>query len=327
MSDIANDPTRNQIALLSQNELRTALSSQISIRSVLSSLHTPKRWCHLCEKQWEQQREQQREKEDEEESEKTCEKSRENPWSSSSSVVEDTIEDFKQTGAICQEVLVRQAQVSAMIRCAWCDYHFDQIEDYSAQIYSRMLSITATAISMMGEAKLPGISTQRANQFWFRPVQNENNTARDFLDRSIAHQMFDHLSYKAARFLRPEQSKMFEVESLYQVQDRLGRTLLHLLCQKGPYEWIKRSLQIGADPSASTIYGHLPLHYAAQRGDYNICTLLLSYKGRFNIEQKDKFGRAAYVYAACANHSGVKSLLKNAADGQRMSRTSSDDSI
>jgi hypothetical protein len=319
---IANDLTRNQIAFSSQNELRTALSTQISIKSVLSSLHTPKMYCHLCEKEWEKEWEQQREKE-EEEGEKKYEKSGENPWSSNNSIMEDTIKDFKQAGAICQEVLAQQAQISAMIRCAWQD-HFAQIEDYSAQVYSRILSIRAIAIFVLGEARHSSISTQRVNRFCLLPDQDENDINRDFLGRTISHQLVD-LSDGSTGFIQPEHFLLIGATSSYRVQDRLGRTLLHLLCQKGSYGCVERSLQIGADPSATTIYGHLPLHYAAQRGDFDMCKLLLRYKERFDIWQIDKFSRTAHNYAVFGNHQEVKWLLEDAAEEQFTDSTSGEE--
>jgi hypothetical protein len=313
ISGIASDLARNQLALSSQSELRSALSDQISFRSLLSNLPTLMKSCHLCEKEWEE--------EDEEEGEKTYEKSREHLWSSNSSFVEATIEYFKQAGAICQEVLVRQAQVSAMICCGSWNHHISQIADCSAQIYSKILSINARAISMLGEAKYSSISTQQANWFCLLPGQDENNTSRDFLGRTVSHQLVDLGEKVCSTWLEDF------IESPCQVQDRLGRTLLHLLCQKGSYECVERSLQIGADPSATTIYGHLPLHYAAQRGDYDMCNLLLRYKEKFDIEQEDEFGRTAYDYASVEDHRHVKLLLKDAAEEQRTSRTSSEDSM
>jgi hypothetical protein len=322
VSGIANDLARNQIALSSQDELRTALSNQISVSSVLSSLPTPMDSCHLCQKEWAKEWR----KQWEEEGEKTCEKGREQPLISSSSIVENMIEDFKQAGAICQEVLVRQAQVSKMIRCACSDDHLAQIEEYWAQIHSGTLSINATATSVMGEAELPGIPTQRVNQICLLPGQDENNINRDFLGRTIAHQLIDLLDEKACSTLRKD-FPFFRVESSHQVQDQLDRTLLHLLCQKGSYECVELSLQIGADPGATTIYGHLPLHYAAKRGYNDMCELLLSYKGRFDIDQKDKFGFTAYDYAVWRNHSEIEWLINIAAEEQRMSGISSDDGI
>jgi hypothetical protein len=275
----------------------------------------------VCEKKLGKEREQQGEKENEPESDRTCEKSREPPWSSDSSMVEDTIKALIEEGAICQEVRVRQAQISTMIRCAWWGNHFAQIEDYLAQIYSRISSINERTISMLREAHHTDISIQQANHVcWLLSIQNENNATGDFLGRTIGHQLLDQLSDNQARSILLEDFQFFEVESLHQVQDRLDRTLLHLLCQKGSYEFVERSLQIGADPSATTIYGHLPLHYAAQRGDFDICELLLRYKEMFDIGQIDKYGNTACDYASWENHQRVKSLLLDAAREQRISR-------
>jgi hypothetical protein len=310
-----NDLTRNQIALLSQNEMRIALSNQILVGSVLSTLSTRLYTCHLCEK--EQGRT----------GEKIREKSKEYPLSFNSSIEEDTIEHLEQTGAICQEVLVRYAQVSAMIHCFWQKTHVLQITDYLAQSCSRVLSMHTRAISMIGESNNPRLSTQGENLLYLIPGQGEDNISRDLLGRSILHQLLDEHADPEAIDIRLKGFQCLEVESLYQVQDQLSRTLLHLLCHKGSYEAVERSLQMGADPSVTTIYGHLPLHYAARRGNYHMCVLLLTYKGRFNVEQEDEFGYAAYEYAADENHSDIEFLLKDAAEEQRTSRTSSEDSL
>jgi hypothetical protein len=316
---IASGLARNLIALSSQNEMHTALSNQILAGSVLSSL--PKRLytCYICVKEQGDA--------SEEGGEEKCEKSREHPWSSDSSMVEGTVKAFIQTGAICQEVLVRQAQVSAMIRCAWWDSHIAHITDYSAQICSTILSMNVRAISIIGESDDPRLSIQGETLLRLIPGHDEDNISRDLLGRSILHQLLDEHPDPGGIDMRLKGFQSFETESLYQVQDRLGRTLLHLLCQKGSYRAVTWSLQMGADPSATTVYGHLPLHYAAKRADYAICELLLSCKKSFNIEQKDQFEQTAYDYAVREDHRRVKSLLKDAGEKQRRSRMSSDDSI
>jgi hypothetical protein len=305
ISGITNEMARNQIAFSSQEELRTALSNQVSIGSVLSSLRTGLDFCRSCE---EESRE-----ESGEEGKKGCEKSKERPQSSNNSNVEDLIENFEQAGSICQEVLVRQARISAMIRCYMWEDHIAEIQDYSAKVNSKISSIISRANCMTVEAKHLSTSTRQVNGYFSLLGQVKNNTTGDFLQRSIAHQLFDQIPDKEASLFLPEDLKLFGVESVYQTQDRLGRTLLHLLCQRGSYECVKQILDLGADPRATTIYGHLPLHYAAKRGDYNICKLLLECRERFNILQRDNFGCTAYDYASWGKHQQIESLLKAAA--------------
>jgi hypothetical protein len=308
ISGIANDLARTQMTLLTQDELRTALSNQSSVGSALSSLFVRLNTCHFCKK------------EGEGEGERMLDKGKEPSWSSKSSIGEDMMEDSKQPGAICQEMLVQQFQVSAMVRCTRSDDHFAQIKDFSAQIFSRILSINARAISMMGKAKYSSVSTEQANRSGILPIQDENNTTRDFLGRSIAHQMLDEMSNQDFVYGWLRTFRFFQID-LHQVQDQLGRTLLHLLCQKGSWKNVEQILELGADPSATTIYGHLPLHYAARRGDFYTCEALLEHKERFDIGQADRFGFSAYDHAVrSGGHERVEWLLKDAAEQQRTSR-------
>jgi hypothetical protein len=312
ISGTTKDLTCNQIALSSQYELLAALSNQTPLESFLSYSTTCQDFCYLCEQGGE------------EGGERICEKIKEYSWSSNSSIVEDTIKDFKQAGAICQEVLVRQAQVAAMIRCTRWAEHLDQMKGCAAQIHTRIMSINARAIPMIRESKYSYIPTQQVDRFLSPPVQDENNNTGDFLRRTIAHRVLDQLPDNQI-ISNLEDFPLIEVKSFNQVRDRLGRTLLHLLCQKGSYKLVQRSLQIGADPSATTIYGHLPLHYAAQRGHYEICELLSRYKEMFEIGQIDKHGNTACDYASWENHQRVKSLLEDARDEQMASRMTNEE--
>jgi hypothetical protein len=99
ITDIMNDLTRIQIALSSPDELRTTLFNQVSAGSALSILPVRLDACCLCKKDWEEEDKEEDEEEDEEYF-----------WSSEISILEDTIEDLKQTCAICQEILIREVQ-------------------------------------------------------------------------------------------------------------------------------------------------------------------------------------------------------------------------
>jgi hypothetical protein len=94
--------------------------------------------------------------------------------------------------------------------------------------------------------------------------------------------------------------------------DYLGRSVLHLACQKGWKIGVKTLLDNGADPSAETSYGSLPLHYAAAKGFLKICMLLLEHKDRFDVEWKDCTWWTALDYAANKGHDSVACLLGSA---------------
>ena len=59
-------------------------------------------------------------------------------------------------------------------------------------------------------------------------------------------------------------------------QDILGRSLLHVACQKKWKVAVELLLTHHADSYLTTAYGHLPLHYAAASGSAAICKMLIS---------------------------------------------------
>ncbi|KAH6639525.1 ankyrin repeat-containing domain protein [Boeremia exigua] len=92
-------------------------------------------------------------------------------------------------------------------------------------------------------------------------------------------------------------------------QDILGRSLLHVACQKDWERGVRLLLQEGASPGVITVYGSLPLHYAAAQGSVSICKLLLQHENEFDIEAKDCAGKTAKHYAQLWGHRDVSDLL------------------
>jgi hypothetical protein len=223
--------------------------------------------------------------------------------------VQDTVGRFKQAGAVCQELLLRQAQVSSFIHCSRCLSHVDGIRDISAQVHSLGMLVDATATRMIREARNIGAPTLNVNLFSPLPNQDDNNTPLDFLGRTILHRLLDRRFHEGfSRYCTLAHEALIDAQSV-KVQDRLGRTQLHLLCQKGPYCCVKIALESGADPSNATIFGHLPLHYAAQRGNLKIFELLLEHKEQFDVSQEDKFSQTALRYARYEGHTEIEELL------------------
>ncbi|KAF3003437.1 hypothetical protein E8E13_001880 [Curvularia kusanoi] len=79
--------------------------------------------------------------------------------------------------------------------------------------------------------------------------------------------------------------------------DVLGRSVLHLACQKGFEYGVTKLLADGANPSIKTVYGSLPLHYAAANGFASICEMLLQHMGSEELDAEDDFGMTALDYA------------------------------
>jgi hypothetical protein len=94
-------------------------------------------------------------------------------------------------------------------------------------------------------------------------------------------------------------------------EDYSERTLLHITCQKRWPNATRRLLDMGADinTGASTVYGHLPIHYAAANGSRLICEMLLAHKDEFNINHTDITGFTPYDYALRSGNTDVAELL------------------
>ena len=92
-------------------------------------------------------------------------------------------------------------------------------------------------------------------------------------------------------------------------RDILGRTALIIACREAWTETVRWLLEEEADPGLTTIYGSLPLHYAAAKGSIDICQLLLSHKTRFDIKAKDCAGKTALDYAREYERQDVVNLL------------------
>jgi len=129
----------------------------------------------------------------------------------------------------------------------------------------------------------------------------------DCLMRSQLHLMIDCGNFDFLALLFKSEPKITELKDR---QDILGRTPLLIACQdtwKG--EAVEILLEEKADPGLATIYGSLPLHYAAAKGSVEICELLLMHKARFDIKAVDSAGKTALDYANEKRHQKVVDLL------------------
>jgi hypothetical protein len=136
------------------------------------------------------------------------------------------------------------------------------------------------------------------------PRWDQDEGERDCLGRLHAHQLMDNPEDEVwLEYLITIEEK---TKDNINDQDALGRTLLHIACQKGCGLGIRLLLEYGADPGATTMYGSLPLHYAAANGDKDICALLLAHRGRYDVNQVDAMGYSPYVLAS----DDVKDLIK-----------------
>lgn len=139
---------------------------------------------------------------------------------------------------------------------------------------------------------------------WSLPVSLENLS--DCLGRSQLHLRMDHSDLLE---LKDILGTGLHISKLKDSQDILGRTALFIACQRDWGDGVRFLLEEEADPALATIYGSLPLHYAAAEGSIDICQLLLSHKTKFDIKAMDSAGKTALDYARDKKHQDVTDLL------------------
>ncbi|KAH6875409.1 ankyrin repeat-containing domain protein [Alternaria rosae] len=129
----------------------------------------------------------------------------------------------------------------------------------------------------------------------------------DCLERSHLHFYMD---WAANGSLIKDEFYFYKgLSELKDSQDILGRTALLIACQEEWEEAVVRLLEEKADPGLSTIYGSLPLHYAAATGSLEICKLLLMHKTEFDIKAADNASNTALDWAKEKGHYEVVELL------------------
>ncbi|KAF2791338.1 ankyrin, partial [Melanomma pulvis-pyrius CBS 109.77] len=90
--------------------------------------------------------------------------------------------------------------------------------------------------------------------------------------------------------------------------DILGRSPLHIACHKGRESIAKVLLDIGADVGRRTVFGSLPLHYAAASGSLAACKALLAVPG-INANALDNWGSTALFWAVRNKKSEIVRFL------------------
>jgi hypothetical protein len=86
-------------------------------------------------------------------------------------------------------------------------------------------------------------------------------------------------------------------------KDIIGRTPLHIACEKGFVLFAEKLIQLGADVTKKTIFMMTPLHLAAASGSERIVELLRSH--RINVNAQDINGCTHLHYAYRHNHVGI----------------------
>jgi hypothetical protein len=100
-------------------------------------------------------------------------------------------------------------------------------------------------------------------------------------------------------------------DPLLDIQDMLGRTVLHQACQYGYNEVAKNLLELRVDCKKKTVWGMSPLHHAVMKGSGRVCQLLLQAWPQ-SAQDVDLIGCTPLHYAASKNKTKpLEILLKN----------------
>jgi ankyrin repeat protein len=219
---------------------------------------------------------------------------------------------------LCSEVLVRYRRLSFPRR-----FQFWQLEGEHAALIGLWEKVTMKAKEVLCSAPLSIGNTGRLLEplGWFLRSHltglltsigiGEPVTSIDTLGRTAAHEWLDSVQSYLGR--EPSLDGFKQKINLglqdRDLQDFLGRGLLHIACQKRWYSGIAWLLEQGANPGTVTGYGSLPIHYAAAHGSRAICKLLLSHRHKFDIDTKDNAGLSARDYATIGEYADIVELL------------------
>jgi hypothetical protein len=139
--------------------------------------------------------------------------------------------------------------------------------------------------------------------FWYTEI--------DCLRRTPLHRLLDGTQPETIAYVSWKLSCNELSIDEWNSQDVLERTPLHILCQFPDNSNLDRLmpkvLEVGANPGLETIYGSLPLHYAAASGSVERCKYLMEYE--FKIGAEDNGQRTALDYAIIKKHEDVVDLL------------------
>ncbi|KAF2833833.1 hypothetical protein CC86DRAFT_462100 [Ophiobolus disseminans] len=239
------------------------------------------------------------------------------------------LKELQEHRLVCSEFLWRQTRIAAL-RHSKHHHSFgeenvtadlDRLKSLCAQIKDETsFVITSGGLDNYLEACLQAFDVE---EFYFDEAVSfqafsGSFIGLDYCGRTPGHKCLDSLprGHNRELYLKLFQSYVEGTNNLNK-QDGLGRTLLHIACIKNWYTGVELLLQHGADPSATTVFGSFPLHYAAASGSTRLCQLLLRYKS--NTTDLDIAWFTPQDYALKEGNDEIANLLYDA--GQKMKTT------
>jgi hypothetical protein len=232
------------------------------------------------------------------------------------------LEELESKGLLCQEYMWRQDRITSLsesphahgyhqteliIELDRLNYLFSYILHKSqAVLQSSSISEPLATLTHIRGAGL--VFPDVLASYWFRAKEYH---FKDYFDRTTAQKWMDAVPHGPCRERYVEHLEEYidtRPDDLNH-RDCFGRNLLHIACIKNWYPGVKLLLESGADPSACTTAGSLPLHYAAANGSLALCHLLLERKSDFDAEQRDNAGLSAADYALSFGHFAIWTVL------------------
>ena len=184
-------------------------------------------------------------------------------------------------------------------------------KNWRAQYKALSLEVSKRASAIFASIGPPKTSVYSEIVGVYHPAFISTDSPQDCLERVELHFYMDGVVDHRDRNNCSDEPFEFEGDLSAQKdrQDILGRTALLIACREQWKDAVVRLLEEEADPGLATIYGSLPLHYAALNGSIDICKQLLERKTKFDLEAKDCLGKTALDWARKKNHQDVVNLL------------------
>ncbi|PVI03894.1 ankyrin [Periconia macrospinosa] len=133
----------------------------------------------------------------------------------------------------------------------------------------------------------------------------------DCLGRTSLHQYLDYMGeFRIDHETTIKQILADGNPDLIDKRDILGRTALHIACQRGWLSIMQLLLLHGASVCMYTVCGILPLHYAAARGSLEACKMLLHPDAEYEVDDiYGPSGHSPLSYAIRAKSSEIVGMF------------------